>query len=75
MTGNIEIHPKQMVKNADKQNSAACFMAYVFSFMNENSPPNHPGMNISHTKHSITPIEMSVIHPKMTHRMKGMMSV
>ena len=64
-----------MVKNADKQNSATWFMSFVFNLMNANSPPNHPGMNISHTKLIINPIEIIVINPKMTHRIKGRMSV
>ena len=75
MTGKIETHPKQMVKNADKQKSATWATSFVCILMKANSPPNHPGRKMSQTRHSINPNEISVSAPKITHRTKEMMPV
>jgi hypothetical protein len=75
MTGKMETHPKQMVKNADKQSNPNLLMSFVCSFMNANNPPNHPGMKMIHMVHSNTAIEISVSIPKMVHLAKEMYPV
>lgn len=67
----METHPKQMVKNDEKQNSANLLMSFVCSFMNANNPPNHPGKNMIHKKHRNKTIEHKVMIPKMVHLAKG----
>lgn len=75
MTGKMETHPKQRVKNADKQSNPNLLMSFVCSFMNANNPPNHPGMKMTQMVHSNTTIEIRVNIPKMTHLAKEMYPV